>query len=106
MIWMFIAAIVVGVLTGLALRAAAVVILTGILALASFAYLAFSGYSILGAAVIAFGLLAAVQLSYFAGLLLSAVLPEKWRTKTFCRRHCGAAVYSLAYAGAFCSVHG
>lgn len=106
MIWMFIAALVAGVLAGLVLRAFAVVMLSGVLGLASFGYLAFSGYSVLGAMLIAFGLLAAVQLGFFAGLLLSGVFPEKWWSRTVCRKHCGAAVYTLVQAGALCGMHG
>lgn len=77
MIWLFIGAILVGVLTGMALRVPAALMLSGLLGLASFSYMAFSEYSILAAAVTAFGLLAAVQLGYFGGLLLSGVFPKK-----------------------------
>lgn len=101
MIWMFIAAIVVGMLGGLALRAPAVVVLSGILGVAAFGYIAISGYSILGAVVIAFGLAAAVQLGFFAGVLLSAIFPERWWTRIFCRKRCGAAVYIFAYVSTF-----
>ena len=87
MIWILMAASILGVWFSFVFRIAAVVIISGLTALAAFGYLVISGEHWLSAAFFSFLLLAVMQFSYVVGLGLGSLLSRDGHSRGSRRQH-------------------
>jgi len=97
MIWIFVAAAVIGLFAGCVFRAGALLILSGLAAMAIFGFLAVEGYSILAALGIAFGGMATLQLGFLIGVWLSSECTARCWSGRLNRKDCNIVFWAISY---------
>lgn len=92
MAWVFLAASILGVITGFFFRVGAVILLSGAIVVAALVCAVADGWTFAEAAVRIVGLVITVQLGYLAGLWLSSLCPTPCWSGETSRNNGGTAI--------------